>query len=152
MIVAGTLALLHASAYQLPGAIVGCLVAGAGALELHGAGLLRNGDARGVDWLIRSQWLLLATMLIFAATQLISPDLSQIERVKATPEAQQAARDLNLTTEQLALLTNTIVYVTVGIVTLLYQGAMILFYQRHRRAVTLALAENSYDDRFDEVA
>jgi hypothetical protein len=152
MIVAGTLALLHASAYQLPGAIVGCLVAGAGALELHGAGLLRNGEARGVDWLVRSQWLLLATMLIFAATQLISPDLSQIDRVKFTPEMLQTLDELNLTKEQFAKLTNTIVYLTVGIVTLLYQGAMILFYQRHRRAVTLAVAEESYDDRFDEVA
>jgi hypothetical protein len=151
MIVAGTLALLHAAAYQVDSAIVGCLVAGAGALELHGAGLLRAGDARGVDWLVRSQLLLLATLLIYSAIQLISPDLSQIGRVKFTPEMMQTLDTLKLTKEEFALLTNTIVYVTVGAVTLIYQGAMAFYYSRHRRAVTLALEEDSYDS-FDEVA
>ena len=152
MIVAGTLAVLHAASYQADGAIVGCLVAGAGALELHGAGLLRNGETRGVDWLVRSQFLLLATMLIFSAIQLIAPDLSQIDKVKFTPEMMQRLDELKLSKEQFAQLVNTIVYSTVGIVTLIYQGAMIFFYQRHRRAVNLALAEEIHGDRFDEIA
>jgi hypothetical protein len=151
MIVAGTLAILHAASYQATGAIVGCLVAGAGALELHGAGLLRAGEVRGVDWLVRSQLLLLATMLIFAATQLISPNLSQLEKVEFTPEMLQALDEMKLTKEQFARLTNTLVYVTVGVVTLIYQGAMIFYYQRRRRAISAALNEQAYEG-FDGLA
>jgi hypothetical protein len=141
MIVATVFALLNAAAYQGMGAIVGCLVAGAGALELHGAGLLRAGSLRGVDWLVRSQLLLLATMLIFSALRIASPDLSRLDEVPFTPEMLQTLEQLNLTKEQFATGVNTVVYVTVGLVTLIYQGVMAIFYHRRRGAIATALHE-----------
>jgi hypothetical protein len=151
MIVAATLAILHAAAYQATGAIVGCLVAGAGALELHGAGLLRAGEVRGVDWLVRSQLLLLATMLIYAAIQIVAPDLSQLDKVKFTPDMLQTLEQLQLTKEQFDRIRYAVFYATVGLVTLIYQGTMAVYYHRRRPAIAAALTEQAYDD-FDGTA
>jgi hypothetical protein len=146
MIVATFFAVLNAAAQQGLGAIVGCLVAGAGALELHGAGLLRAGALRGVDWLVRSQLLLLATMLIFSAIRIASPDLSRLDQVPFTPEMLETLDQMNLTKEQFARGVNTVVYLIVGLVTLIYQGAMAFYYHRRRAAIATALAEEFAED------
>jgi hypothetical protein len=149
MIVAGTLAVLHAMANDGKGALVGILVAGAGALELHGAGLLRAGYAQGMSWLVRSQLLLLATMLLYAALQLMSFDPATVARVPFTTEQLEALKQMNIPTERFVYFVHVTVYVTVGFVTLIYQGAMAAFYHRRRKSVALALQEDDAGDELD---
>jgi len=149
MIVAGTLAVLHAMANDGTGALVGILVAGAGALELHGAGLLRAGYAQGMSWLVRSQLLLLATMLLYAAVQLMNFDASAVARVPFTTEQLEALKQINVSTERFVYFVHITVYTTVGIVTLIYQGAMATYYYRRRKSVTLALEEENPSDELD---
>ena len=141
MIVAGSLAILHAAAYEATGAIIGCLVAGAGALELHGAGLLRAGDSRGMNWLVRSQLVLLAVMLIYAAMKLMTPPEVIMREIRFTEELTQAIEQSGLTKLQFARFFQLVAYPTIGLVTLLYQGAMAIYYHRRRAAVSLALDE-----------
>jgi hypothetical protein len=150
MIVAGTLAVLHAMANDGKGALVGILVAGAGALELHGAGLLRAGYAQGMSWLVRSQLLLLATMLLFAATQLMRPPQEVLNELRRSSYFvalfDQSPLPLQL---QSAQLINALSFSTVGFVTLIYQGAMAAFYHRRRKSVALALQEDDAGDELD---
>jgi len=65
LVVAGVFGLMCAASKDLPGATIGVLVAGAGALELHGVGLLQYGEKRGVSWLIGSQLYLLVIVLAY---------------------------------------------------------------------------------------
>jgi len=146
MIVAGTLAVLHAAAHQGTDALVGCLVAGAGALELHGAGLLRNGERRGLNWLVRSQLLLLATLLIYASLQLAHPNLADLQKTIVTPDLLQALKEVNVAPDHFALLVNSTTYVTLGLVSLIYQGGMAVYYYRRRNSVSLALQEFFAED------
>lgn len=149
MIIAGSLAILNAVQQQPIGAIVGVLVAGTGALELHGAGLLRSGDARGMGWLVRSQLLLLATMLIYAAVQLMRPAAEILAELERSPEAKAVLEQSQIPPLQLVQFINVLTYGTVGLVTLIYQGWMALYYHRRRDAVTTALDQESLelDDR-----
>jgi hypothetical protein len=150
MIVAGTLAIWHAANHQLTGAIVGVLVAGTGALELHGAGLLRHGDSRGTDWLVRSQLLLLATMLIYAATQLMRPAQEVLDELRRSPEVVALLEQASIPQLQYAQFVNVLAYSIVGVVTLIYQGWMALYYHRRRAIIATALDEElfeSLDDR-----
>jgi hypothetical protein len=145
MIVAGSLAILHAAAHQPSGALIGVLVAGAGALELHGAGLLRSGDSRGMDWLVRSQLLLLATMLIYAATQLLRPGSEILEELRRSPEVRAVLEQSQIPQLQFAQFVNGLVYITVGVVTLIYQGWMALYYHRRRGVVATALDDELFE-------
>ena len=142
MIVAGTLAILHAAAYQATGAIIGCLVAGAGALELHGTGMLRLGDARGMNWLVRSQLVLLAIMLIYASVKLLTPAELIMKEIHFTDELTQTLEQTGLSKLQFARLFQLVAYPTIGLVTLLYQGAMAIYYHRRRAAVSTALDDD----------
>ncbi|ATC64633.1 hypothetical protein CMV30_12060 [Nibricoccus aquaticus] len=145
MIVAGTMAILHAAAHQSTGAIVGVLVAGTGAIELHGASQLRSGDPRGMDWLVRSQLLLLATMLLYSAYQLTHFDPATVEQIPFTPEQLEAFKVYRLSKETAVYYAHIISYTTVGLVTLIYQGLMALYYHRRRSAVATALDEELFD-------
>jgi len=145
MIIASTLAILHAAAHQPTGAIVGVLVAGTGALELHGAGQLRSGDSRGMDWLVRSQLLLLATMLIYAATQLMRPAHEVLEELKRSPDVVAVLKQSPIPELKFAQFVNVLTYSTVGIVTLIYQGWMALYYHRRRAVLTTALDEELFE-------
>jgi hypothetical protein len=141
-----TLAVLHALANDGAGAIVGCLVAGAGALELHGVGLLRTGYAQGMNWLVRGQLLLLATMLLYAAAQLMNFDATGVARIPFATEQLNALKQMNIPTKRFVYFIHVIVYTTVGVVTLIYQGAMATYYHRRRKFVNLALEEEAADE------
>jgi hypothetical protein len=139
MMVGGVLAILHAAHHQSHGAIVGCLIAGAGALELHGAGMLRVGVSRGMDWLVRSQLLLLVTLLLYAATQLLRPPEEILEEIRLTPDILALLDQWNITQVRFAQIFQIFVYTAVGVVTIVYQGLMALYYHRRRSAVDTAL-------------
>ncbi|MGC4074020.1 MAG: hypothetical protein QM760_16210 [Nibricoccus sp.] len=150
LIMAGSLAILHAAQHHPAGATVGVLVAGTGALLLHGAEILRTGDPRGVDWLVRSQLLLLAVMLIFSATQLMRPAQDILDELRSSPEAAAVLEQTPIPQLQFAQIINGIFYVSVGLASLIYAGPMALYYHRRRNIVTTALDDELFealDDR-----
>jgi hypothetical protein len=136
--VAGVFALISALAGDGIGAITGLLVAGAGAIELHGASLLVHHDARGMKWLVNSQLVLLLTVLGYCALHLTHsplPDLpSEVDVL-----IQQDADQLGMTKQGFLQLFNRMLYGGVAGATLLYQGGMALYYWRRREAVARAL-------------
>jgi hypothetical protein len=151
---AGFFAVLSAAGRDAAATIAGCLAAGAGALELHGVNLLRQGTVRGMSWLIRSQLLLLATVLLFAAYRLSTFDVeairAQLPHVQAAMKTwwpddavfQQGVKDLF--SDEARLLASCrslheLTYILVGAVTLLYQGGMARYYARRSASVTQAL-------------
>src|SRR5215212_4806798 len=52
LVLGGMFALVAAANRDFPFAAIGLLAAGAGAVELHGAALLREGEPRGMRWLL----------------------------------------------------------------------------------------------------
>lgn len=138
---AGTFAFLAALANDLPGAFTGCLVAGAGALELHGAHRLRHGDPGGFIWLPRSQALILGAILLYVAVRLLQFNPADLER-GLTPAMETRLADANMTRETflaLAAKLHTAFYVFIAFITVLYQGGLILYYRRRKLSVYHAL-------------
>ena len=86
LVISGAFALASASVHDVTGAEVGLLVAAAGAMELHGAGLIRNGERRGTDWLVASQLFLLAIILGYVGWRLQRMDIAPM-RALLTGEA-----------------------------------------------------------------
>jgi hypothetical protein len=148
LVICGALALASAVMGDFAGALIGVLIAGAGAFELHGAGLLKAGEPRGVNWLVGSQLYLLATILGYVGWRLASYDPALVrqllEPVLRTPEMRAKLSESGLT--EVAMLEGVrqlyhAFFGAVAVGTLLYQGGMALYYHRRRAAVAAALAE-----------
>ncbi|MBI5382910.1 MAG: hypothetical protein HZA31_13510 [Opitutae bacterium] len=138
--VAAAFAMLSALAKDLPGAMVGLLVASAGAAELHGSGLLRAGEIRGISWLVGSQVHLITVVFFYVIWRLTFFDPAPL-RVMITPDLEQALRDLGYTFDEFARMANRLSCALFASLTLLYQGGMALYYYRRRGLVEAALAE-----------
>jgi len=138
-LVAGLFALLSALFGDVLGAIVGLLVAGSGAVELHGATLLEHGERRGMNWVTTSQLLMLASILGYCAVQLLRA------RVPAFPPEldaliQQNADQFGVSKHDFLLFVyNRLLYTLLAVGTFVYQGGMALYYYRRRETVTRAL-------------
>ena len=146
----GTGVLALASAFALASAVVGdvfgagigLLVAGAGAVELHGAGLLRGGEIRGVRWLVGSQVYLLVVMLGYVGFRLVSYDATLINYA-VTTDTRRDLIEMGYDDAAIARLVEKMYYITyvaVGVVTLVYQGGLAIYYHRRRAALATALA------------
>ena len=140
VLVASICAVLAASMGDRIGAGIGVLIAGAGAIELHGVTLLRHSDARGMTWLINSQCLILLGMLGYCALRLAHPQLEPL-RATVTDEMKQQLDVIGWTVDQFLELVYRATYLAVSFVTGLYQGGMAIYYFRRRDAVTTALTE-----------
>ena len=136
--VAGGFALLSAVAGQAVGALIGLLLAGAGAMELHGRTLLCHGSRRGMSWLVGSQFFMLAVMLGYCGLRLAR---AQFPALPAEAEAliQMDADQLGMTKQEFLQLFNRLLYGGLAIATTVYQGAMAIYYLRRRAAVARAL-------------
>jgi hypothetical protein len=146
--ISGFFALVFASSHNVRGAVVGLLIAAAGAVELHGVSLLRARSASGMRWLIFSQVYLLGTILAYAAMNFISPRtemMRQALKEMMTPEMSQQINDMiqaqGLTFDQFIVGEMRIVYAVLAAVTVVYQGGMMLYYLRRRAAVEAAARE-----------
>ena len=147
--VAGFFALLAAADGDFRGAVVGLIIAAAGAIELHGVAVLRHGEPRGVSWLVGSQIFLLLAMLGFCALQLthfdVEPMRAAFERslrlsfMRQMWEANQ--QQTGITETQFIRQTYALTYLTLAFVSLIYQGGMATYYLRRREPVTRALAD-----------
>jgi hypothetical protein len=138
MAIAGFLALASASMGDLYGAGIGLLVAAAGAIELHGAGLLRAGDARGLNWILTSQPYLLVVLLGYCGLRFLSFDPSLLK--------QAITDDMRLSIAQAGYREDEFVrivyFATYGLLALgatVFQGGMALYYWRRREAVRAAV-------------
>ncbi len=140
--IAGFFALLSAAAHNIPGAAVGVLVAGAGALELHGAGLLRQGDDRGTTWLVSSQLYLLVVVLVYVAFRLNHIDIEPMRQI-LTAQQRETIAMAGFTDDQFLRLVYTLSTSVFGVVTFFYQGGMAFYYHRRRAAITAALTADS---------
>ena len=76
--VAGLFALASALLHDEVGTAIGLVVAGAGAIELHGVALLRHGTERGMRWLVGSQLMLLIVVLGYVVARLWHIDISMM--------------------------------------------------------------------------
>ncbi len=146
--IAGAFAVGSAAVGDYSGAAIGVLLAGAGACELHGVSLLHLGQSRGVQWLIGSQLYLLVTVLAYAAWRLTNYDPELMRRlaepILQSPDAQAKLKEAGATPDDLLAMVRLLYqvgYGAVGVLTLLYQGGMIRYYQRRRAAIEAALAE-----------
>lgn len=137
LIVAGGFGLLSAAFGDYSGAIVGLVIALAGAGELRGVSLLRSARAEGMTWLMGSQAYLLATIIAYAFYRLANlghdPLVRAINRAILTAGADPEL--LPFDARQIMQAT----YVILAGATLLYQGGMIIYYARRRAAVAQAV-------------
>lgn len=136
--IAGILALASASMGDWQGAAIGLLVAAAGAIELHGVGLLRAGDGRGMNWLVASQPYLLAMILVYCGLRWLSYDPALL-RAALTSEMRAAIAQNGWTEEAFLRMVYMATYAVLAAGTALYQGGMTLYYLRRRSAVRTAV-------------
>lgn len=137
------------------GALVGGLAAGAGMIELHGRRRLRADDILGVNWLVRSQAILLTVILSYVAYRYFTydplPSLQQMEQLFASAQRAQGleptplAELLGMTNEQLVAMAKKSAhsaYLTIGIATLLFQGGLAFYYHLKGPIIARALRKS----------
>lgn len=143
LLVAGFFALMSAYSRDVSGAVIGLLVAAAGAIELHGVALLRAGR-NGMRWLISSQFYLMAVMLGYVGLRLLRPDVSWLLPYitgDAAEPVEQAAQQAGMSVQEMLVESLRMIYFCVAAITVLYQGGMAVYYLRRRSAVAVALEE-----------
>lgn len=142
LIIATVFAMLAAIAHDAPGAAAGVLAAGAGAMELHGANRLNNGDANGMRWLVGSQLGLLAVVFGYIAARLLSLSPEMIdERIPAELAARFA--EAGIPREEVpgfVQRVGRIAYTLLAVGSLAYQGGMALYFHRRRNVIRQVLA------------
>ncbi|HEX2854258.1 MAG TPA: hypothetical protein VHO24_13565 [Opitutaceae bacterium] len=139
LLIAGFLALASAAAGDYMGALIGLVIAAAGAIELHGDGLLRNGFPLGMKWLIGSQLYLMAVVLGYCAMRLTHVALPPIPDT-LKPMIEMSAQQWKMATDDYLLMVYRLSFRLLALLTFLYQGGMAFYYFRRRAAVAQALA------------
>jgi hypothetical protein len=138
--IAGGFALISAWFHDPVGTVAGVLVAGAGAIELHGAGLIRNGRERGTNWLIASQFYLMIVIFGYVDWQLNHVDAALLAPL-ITDDLRQQFEQYHWTDAQFVHFLYVGFYELVAILTVFYQGGMAVYYARRRGRVIAALHE-----------
>jgi hypothetical protein len=140
VVFAALYALTTAMAGNATPAVIGLLAAGAGALELHGVSLLRHGEPRGITWLIGSQpflWCVVAAYCAFRWTHFEMPPVPDTMR----PMIALSAEQWGMSVEQYFRFVNQITCIALLLVSLAYQGGLMIYYFRRRHAIARALGE-----------
>lgn len=138
--VAGVFALLSAMTGDYLGAVVGLLVAGAGAIEHHGAALLHEAEPRGISWLVASQLFLLFAIAAYCAVQLFRFEPPVIPET-LRPALEINAAQFNLTPEAFVAILYRILYWALLFGSVVYQGGLALYYLSRRHAVAQLMAD-----------
>jgi hypothetical protein len=148
LVVAAAFAFGSAMLHDTHGTIVSLMVAGAGAIELHGAGLLSHGEERGLRWLVTAQIYLMFVMLSYVTYSLHHVDLAGFKHLlrstaadmgMPTDELRQTAVQSGLTLDDFLRSGYELFYLLVGLATVLFQGAMAVYYARRQPPISQAL-------------
>lgn len=142
LVIAGAFALANAANHDVMGAAIGLLVAASGAAEIHGAGMIAGGRPEGVRWLVGSQLYLLAVMIAYCGFRITHVDISEFQEAM-TDDLKSQLQQAGLTVDQFLNTVYAVLYISVAVVTLFYQGLMARYYSRRRDAIERAL---SHDD------
>lgn len=138
MVFGSTFGLLGAAGGEVFGCLTWLVVAGTGAMALHGGSLLNDGEARGLNWLVGGQVLCVAFLLTLCGWQLTHVDLTPL-RAALTPDIRESLAQTGLSEQEFLLLSYRVTYAFVALVALCYPGAMALYYHRRRGAIAAAL-------------
>jgi hypothetical protein len=139
MLIAGVLALAAAASHDLAGTTVGLLVAGAGAVELHGSTLVGHAQPRGMRWLVASQLYLMLVIFGYVFFQSHHGGFDIINSHLSDDLIQQVATQQGISATQVRRELATELYFLIVLGTVLYQGGMTFYYLRRRPAVEAAL-------------
>ncbi len=131
-------ALTAAAMGDLPGAVAWLLVAGAGAIELHGAVLLRGAEKRGLGWLIASQLLFMGAVFAYCAFRLTHYDPTAL-REALTQEMKATLTQANYDQEDFLLTVYRTTYGLMAGVALIYKGGLTVYFLRRQTAVAAAV-------------
>lgn len=137
-------ALLSGGMGDFAGAIIGLLVAGAGAVELHGISLLQHFERRGVNWLVGSQLFLIVAILAYCGMRLTHFTIPPLPD-EVMPLIDASAAQFDMTREGYLRFIYQLSYTLVAIGTLAYQGGMAIYYHRRRGAVAKALGPDEVE-------
>lgn len=135
---AGVFAIMSAVNGVTVAAAIGLVAAAAGAIELHGEGLLRHGEPRGITWLILSQPVLLFAILVYCAARLWYFPLPPIPD-EMEPMLRLSAEQWGSSLETHVRFLNTLTCALLAGVSFVYQGWMTYYYFTRRHAVERAL-------------
>lgn len=138
LMVATFFALTSAAVGDLTGAAAWLLVAGAGAIELHGATLLREAELRGMNWLLASQFLLLFVVLAYCALRLAHYDPTAM-RAAMTAETKASLVQAGYEPEEFLRTVYISTYSVMAGVAFIYKGCLARYFLRRREAVAAAL-------------
>lgn len=145
-LILGTLfALMAAAAQEGPFAVIGLLAAGAGAIELHGVSLLREGEIRGMRWLIASQPLLLLIIWSYGVLRLVHFEMPPLTD-GLSHLAGLSAEQWGMSVDEYFRTLNAMTVAVLAVVALIYQASMTIYYLRRREPVAKALAEDFATD------
>ena len=136
--VAGVFALLGAVNGDTLGAIVGLAVAGAGAIEHHGAMMLGHHDPRGLRWLVASQLCLFAAIAVYCGIRLVHLELPPIP-AELRPMLEANAVVAGVSLEDFVAMAYRLTLKLVLALSVLYQGWLGLYYFTKRHAIAQAL-------------
>ncbi|HVU35111.1 MAG TPA: hypothetical protein VHE61_16880 [Opitutaceae bacterium] len=144
LVVAGFFSVLSAMAGDYVGTMAGLIVAGGGALEVHGGTMVAHQDSRGMNWLVSSELVALVGILAYCAVRLVHVQIPPVpDDLKATLALD--AQQLGMTVEQLLVRTYRIGFEIIAVLSVVYQGGIALYYARRRRAVQRALDQIASD-------
>jgi hypothetical protein len=139
LVLGGLFAVMAAGGRDVPFAVIGLLAAGAGAIELHGVSLLREGEMRGMKWLVASQPFLLLVIWSYCGLRLVHFEMPPLPE-SLEEIAQLSAEQWGLTVEEYFRLLNRLTVAVLAVLAACYQGGMTLYYLRRRAPVGQALA------------
>jgi len=136
--VATFFALSSAGIRDYMGAVAWLLIAGAGAIALHGAVLLRGMESRGLSWIVAGQLLFIAVVLIYCALRVAHYDPATL-REALTPEIKATLAQAKYNEEDFLLTVYRTSYALMAGATLVYKGGLAVYFHRRRTAVTSAM-------------
>lgn len=138
LVLGAVFALMAAAGGESRFAIIGLLAAAAGAIELHGAALLRQGESRGTRWLVASQPFLLLVVYAYCVLRLMHFEMPPIPD-RFRDALALSAEQLGMTVEEYFRMVNRLTAQLVAGVATIYQGWMMFYYLRRRQVIVRAL-------------
>ncbi|MBS0662034.1 MAG: hypothetical protein JSR48_02130 [Verrucomicrobia bacterium] len=138
MVIGSTFGLIGAAGGEVVGCLTWLLVAGTGAMALHGGSLLHDGETRGLNWLVGGQLFCMAFLLALCGWQLTHIDLAPLQAA-LTPDIRESLGQTGLSEREFLLLSYRVTYALIALVAVCYPGMMALYFHRRRAAIAAAL-------------